>query len=230
MKDGTRSKLQVRLAATGAWVQAALLLEMLFTVLLLLPGETGITPDTLEGVYSDPALFLTFVREHGVLRWMLDPDLPFAICLFVTVWGVGAHLGEESPELSRLATAVGVVSSAFFLLVGMVELVSVPELSRLYAADPSAAVAGYRGVSVLWNGFAAGALVVNGVWILLVGVGGLRGRSLPRSLCYFGAVPAIGAFFYFLFPPLQLLAGLGYLVWLTWLGMVLWRPRSQVGT
>jgi hypothetical protein len=45
-----------------------------------------------------------------------------------------------------------------------------------------------------------------------------------------GVFPAMGAFCYLILAPLQLLAGLGHLVWITWLGMVLWRPRSQVGT
>jgi len=191
MENKVYLKFLRRLAAIGAWLQAVLLIEMLLTVLFFLPAITGITAESLEGVYIDPSKYLVFVHEHGFLRWMLDPDLPFAIVYFITVWGVGAHLREKSRELSWVATTIGVVSSAFFLGVGMIEMVSVPELAHLYLKDPISAASGYHGVTVLWNGIAAGALFTNGIWILIVGVAGLRGSILPRSFCYLGLLPAL---------------------------------------
>ena len=78
-------------------------------------------------------------------------------------------------------------------------------------------------------GSGSGGEFLGGLWVLLVSVVSLRGRSLPRSLGWLGVVVGVAGLLSII-PPLSATAyafGLLLIVWFAWLGVAMLRSAPD---
>jgi hypothetical protein len=127
---------------------------------------------------------------------------------------------------------IGLAWACLLVASGAVFNLGMENALALRAADPGAAVAGWRTVETVADALGgAGGEAMGGAWVLLVGLAGLRSQRLPRALGWCGlAIGAIGLAS--LIPPLRdaaMLFGALQIPWLAWLAVVLLRKRQPGG-
>jgi len=128
-----------------------------------------------------------------------------------------------------LATAAGLCWSVVLFASGMVETFGMTTVVSLYHTNPAAAINAWGIIETVANALgSAGGEIIGGTFTLLVCWIALRGRVLPRSLSWFGALVGAAGIISAV-PPLHdavYLFGLGQIVWLAWLGVAMLRTKA----
>ena len=102
---------------------------------------------------------------------------------------------------------------------------------RLYATDPSHAVAAWQVIELVAEALgSSGGEILGGVWILLLSASALRTQVFPVALNWLGVGILVSQASWSLVPALNGLAvvfGLLQIVWFAWLGIVMLRTRPD---
>jgi hypothetical protein len=159
----------------------------------------------------------------------------FGAVLAVLALALHARLSSVAPALMQVATAVGVMWAVVLVASGMVFNAGMAAVVDLYPANPDQAQSMWQAIEPVAQGLGrgSGGEFLGGLWVLLVSVASLRGRSLPRSLGWLGLVVGLAGLLSII-PPLSATAyavGLLLIPWFAWLGIAMLRtlraPRSR---
>jgi MFS family permease len=203
------------------YLGAAFLLAMpFFLVVVDYPGAT----DAAEKVVLLDA-------HHASMQVMyLITYVVFGVVLAVLALALHERLSPWGPTLMRVATAVGLMWAVVLVASGMVFNAGMAAVVDLYSTSPDQAQSMWQAIEPVAQGLGSGSggEFLGGLWVLLVSVVSLRGRSLPRSLGWLGLVVGFTGLLSII-PPFSATAyvfGLLMIVWFAWLGIALLRSGA----
>ncbi|MGB7980456.1 MAG: DUF4386 family protein [Candidatus Nanopelagicales bacterium] len=203
------------------YLGAAFLLAMpFFLVVVNYPAAT----DATEKV-------ALIAAHHASMHVMyLITYVLFGVVLAVLALALHARLSSAAPALMQVATAVGVMWAVVLVASGMVFNAGMAAVVDLYPADPDQAQSMWQAIEPVAQGLGSGSggEFLGGLWVLLVSVASLRGKSLPRALGWLGLVVGLAGLLSII-PPLSATAyafGLLLIPWFTWLGIAMLRSAT----
>lgn len=205
-----------RLGGVAALAEAAIyvLAFLFYGVILPAPTDAGV------------AQKFAFLGEHQVaLSFMhLIGYVLFGLVLLVLVIALDERLKANSPLLSRVASAFGLLWVGLVIASGMIANIGLATVIELYAKSPEQAQAAWVAITAVVEGLGGGNEIVGGLWVLLLSRAASRGAELPKPLGYFGI--AVGVAGVSTVYPAELsteIFGLSQIVWFLWVGVVLLR-------
>jgi hypothetical protein len=139
------------------------------------------------------------------------------------------RLKAKAPAIMQTATAFGLIWAGLVIAAGMIFIIGMDTVVKLYGQDPAQAATVWAAIDPVFEGLGGGVELVGGVWVLLVSWAALRTGGLSRALNYLGVVvgvagiltvvPALGEIGAMIF-------GLGQIGWFLWLGIVMLRGNA----
>jgi prepilin signal peptidase PulO-like enzyme (type II secretory pathway) len=127
--------------------------------------------------------------------------------------------------MAQTATAVGLIWAGLLIAAGMVLNIGFGTVVDLHGTDPALAESTWLAVDTVGNGLSGGMEIFGPIWVLLISFAALRTGALPKALNYLGIVMAVAGLATII-PALEAVGaifGLGLIVWLSWVGVVLYR-------
>ena len=206
------------------YLGAALLLAMpFFLVVVDYPGATDVADKVALLAANHASMHVMYLVTYVV----------FGVVLAVLALALHARLSSGASALMQVATAVGLMWAVVLVASGMVFNAGMAAVVDVYPANPDQATSMWRAIEPVAQGLGSGSggEFLGGLWVLLVSVVSLRGRSLPRSLGWLGVVVGVAGLLSII-PPLSATAyafGLLLIVWFAWLGVAVLRsaPAPQ---
>ena len=203
------------------YLGAALLLAMpFFLVVVDYPGATDVADKVALLAANHASMHVMYLVTYVV----------FGVVLAVLALALHARLSSGASALMQVATAVGLMWAVVLVASGMVFNAGMAAVVDVYPANPDQAMSMWQAIEPVAQGLGSGSggEFLGGLWVLLVSVVGLRGRSLPRSLGWLGVVVGVAGLLSII-PPLSATAyafGLLLIVWFAWLGVALLRSAA----
>jgi hypothetical protein len=172
--------------------------------------------------------YLSLHQAYGTLIyiWHFAMYIAFALCLTIVAIALHERLKQDSPAISRIAAALGLMYSGFVFLGGLLTIHGDEAVLALALRDPAGADALRRTIGAITLCVDSSDRLLGCLWVGLAGIAALRSKSLPRGLAILGLIIGTPAIIGMAFPSLLALSyvfGIGIIVWLAWLGFVLLR-------
>ena len=170
------------------------------------------------------------IANYGTMYAMTLADYQFfGFALAVLSFALYDRFRDSAPFMARLATVAGLFWAVVLFASGMIETFGMTTIVEMYRTNPAAAINAWGIIEPVANALgSAGGELIGGTWTLLVCLIALRGRMLPRSLSWFGALIGAAGILSAV-PPLRdvvYVFGLGQIVWLAWLGIAMLRTKA----
>lgn len=185
---------------------------------LLNPGDT-------DGWSSAQRLSFVLERKTAFQVSMTFLYVVFGAVLVVLTVALHDRLRPKAPALMPIGSAFGLIWAGLVTASGMVAIVGLEAVAKLHSQDIGQAVAAWSAIAAVHDGLGGGVEIVGGLWVLVISVASLRGRSLPRPLSYLGIVVGLAGVLT-VAPPLAALGavfGLGQIPWFAWIGLLMLR-------
>jgi hypothetical protein len=202
------------------YLAAALLGSMPYFLLVVdYPGATTAADKVALIVDHYPSMYVVYLATYVV----------FGIAVGVLALALWDRLRADATLTVRIATLVGLLWAFALVASGLIFLYGMTTIESLAATDLTAAERTWQAVEPVPLALGgAGGELLGGLWILLVSLAVLRGRTLPTALAWLGvAIGAIGLVS--VVPALHdvtAVFGLLSIAWFVWLGVVLLRTAS----
>lgn len=179
---------------------------------------------------ATPAESVDFVVGHqgSLLAWYLGIFIVFGIALVPLALALRDRLAPAAPALARIGTVFAMIWAGLMFATGMVSNIGIEAVVDLVDDDPSQATAVWSAIDAVTNGLGGGNELVGALWILLVSAAAFGTRLLPRWLNVVGVLSAVAGLAT-LIPgaeAIEMVFGLGTIVWFAGVGTVLVRSRS----
>jgi hypothetical protein len=112
---------------------------------------------------------------------------------------------------------------------GMISNIGIEAVADLAETDPDRAVTVWSTIDTVANGLGGGNELVGGIWIALVSIAGIITARLPRWLNWVGIVTAVAGLITVVpdFEAVEMVFGLGSIVWFVGVGIALCRTSTQ---
>ncbi|MFY0679534.1 MAG: hypothetical protein JXR13_03065 [Thalassovita sp.] len=175
-----------------------------------------------------PAVVQFSVDQTGfMLLWNTVIYIVNALALAVLVVALHARLSLHTPSLAQVTQALGIIWATLVLGAGMIANVATEHTARIGATDPDAAAALWEILHAVELGLGGGNEIAGGIWIGLVSIAGLKGRSLGKIAIALGLLTGLGGLAT-LVPAIGDIAGavfgLGAIAWFIATGVALLSP------
>ena len=182
--------------------------------------------------FADPLDRTAQVVAHqgSFTAFVLVAYVAFAVWLVVFSLALHEEVGVGGPALAKVGTVFALVWATLLVGSGLVYKAGLAAVASLHATDPSGASALLRVVEVMHEGLGCSVEIPGGLWMILMGLAGLRsGRQSPnlhRLGIFLGTcgiltvIPAI-------YVPSVAIFALGSIVWFAWWGGLLLYPTSE---
>ena len=186
-----------------------------------------LAPQGFVDPVADPSGSLAFLLDHTAVMsaWYALLYLLGGAAMALVALGVRDRLAS-APGPARVSAALGLVWSGLLVASGSVAVVGQHAVVSLHAGDPDLARSTWTSVSIVQDALGGGVEVAGALWAMVVGLAVLRTRTLPAALGGLAlglaavglvtVVPAASEVSTSIF-------GIGFIVWFTWLGVVLAR-------
>ena len=205
---------------------ATYLFGFVFLVTVLAPLGFG-TGDT------DASAVVAFIdAQSGLLIvWNTVIYILNAFALAVLVVALDARLKSTTPDWAAITRALGLIWATLVLGAGMMANVTVEYAAKLFPINPTQAAEDWALLQIVELGL-GGNEIAGGVWILLVSVAGMMGRSLGKISVGLGLLTGAGGLAT-LVPAIGDVAGavfgLGAIAWFIAVGLSLTIVRQARG-
>ncbi|MDY6938502.1 MAG: hypothetical protein SWY16_12620 [Cyanobacteriota bacterium] len=204
------SRLQ-KIGGIAAFLNVAVAIAMFATAIVLIGPAAMSDPSKLaQMAVQNPAPLLV---QDGL------KFISVAISI-VLILAIASYLNRDNLTLNStllwVATGFGFCSVLCLFCNATLSLYAISQ-----ASDPSGAILSLDRVNSIIGLLGLAALVLDGVWFLLISWISLKGRQLPKSLCYLG----LGIGVLSLIPPLGIIVLLLGIAWSVWIGRVLLRSE-----
>lgn len=210
----------------AALLQAATIVVGLAMFATLLSDYTTGDPEPGESV--------AFIADHYATMyvWNLIVMVTFGVLLVPVAFALYERVKTGSTALAQTATAFALIWAGLLIGAGMVTLIDLGTIADLAGTDPSRAETVWTTLDSIEGGLGGTIEIVGGLWVFLISLAALRTGEFPKALNYVGIVISVSAFVTIV-PALELVGavfGLGLIVWLGWLGAVLYRGSSRAAS
>jgi hypothetical protein len=176
---------------------------------------------------ATPAESVDFLVGHQgqLLAWYIGIFIVFGAALVPFALALRQRLVDRAPVLANTATVFAAIWAALMYATGMVSNIGIEAVADLADTDPDRAVSVWSAIDTVTNGLGGGNELVGGIWIGLVSLAGFATARLPRWLNVTGAVTAIAGLVTVVpqFEVVEMVFGLGSIVWFIGAGIVLLR-------
>jgi len=183
---------------------------------------------------QEPGESVAFIADHYATMYVWNLIVMVAFGVLLVPVGLALHdrLKEGSGALSQVATALALIWAGLLIGAGMVTLVDLGTVADLADTDPGRAESVWISLDSVERGMGGTIEIVGGLWVLLISWAALRTGVFPKALNYIGIVISVSAFATIV-PAFELVGavfGLGLIVWLVWLGVIMYRSGPSAPT
>lgn len=166
--------------------------------------------------------YMDFLVDHAtiVYLWHFSMYLINGACLVVLVLAINERLGPYSPNLAKIATAFGLIWTAFVILSGLITNYGIAALIALYGKSPAQAEALKIAFDVVTAGIDSSDKFAGCLWVGLVSLASFKQRVFPRAFDIFGMAISVMGLVGTTIPSLVSISyvfGVGAIVW--WIGV-----------
>lgn len=187
--------------------------------------------------YTDPDAtpqeLVAFLVDHqgALLAWYLGIFIVFGAALVPLGLALRRRLAADTPILADTAAVFVMIWAALMFATGMISNIGIEAVADLAETDPDAAASLWTSIDTVTNGLGGGNEIVGGLWILLVSVAGLLSARLPRWLNLVGVLTGVAGAATVVpgFESVEMVFGLGSIVWFIGVGVVLLRRGDSSG-
>ncbi len=179
---------------------------------------------------ATPAESVDFLVDHQgtLLAWYVGIFIVFGAALVPFGLALRKRLVGEAPILADLGATFAMIWAGLMYATGMISNIGIESVADLAESDPERAVTVWSSIDTVTDGLGGGNELVGGIWILLVSIAGLVTTRLPRWLNVVGVVTAAAGFITVVpaFEAVEMVFGLGSIVWFIGAGVTLLRHRE----
>ncbi len=188
--------------------------------------------------YTDPDATLAesvdFLVGHqgALLAWYIGIFIVFGAALVPLGLALRNRLAHGAPVLANASMVFAGIWAAVMFATGMISNIGIEAVADLAASEPDRAATVWSTIDTITNGLGGGNELVGGIWILLVSIAGLITAKLPRWLNVVGIITAVAGLVTLVpdFEAVEMVFGLGSIIWFVGVGITLLRDRTPVGT
>ena len=182
---------------------------------------------------ATPAESVDFLIDHQgqLLAWYIGIFIVFGAALVPLALALRQRLVDRAPILANTATVFAAIWAALMYATGMISNIGIEAVADLADTDPDRAASVWSAIDTVTNGLGGGNELVGGIWIGLISLAGFVTARLPRWLNVTGAVTAIAGLGTVVpaFEAVEMVFGLGSIVWFIGAGIALLRRDDQAG-
>lgn len=182
---------------------------------------------------ATPAESVDFLVDHQgqLLAWYIGIFIVFGAALVPLALALRQRLVDQAPILTNTATVFAAIWAALMYATGMISNIGIEAVADLADTDPDRAASVWSAIDTVTNGLGGGNELVGGIWIGLISIAGFATARLPRWLNVTGAVTAIAGLVTVVpqFEVVEMVFGLGSIVWFIGVGITLLRRNEHVG-
>jgi hypothetical protein len=187
--------------------------------------------------YTDPdataAESVDFLVGHQgqLLAWYIGIFIVFGAALVPLALALRQRLVDHAPVLANTATVFAAIWAALMYATGMVSNIGIEAVADLADTEPDRAASVWAAIDTVTDGLGGGNELVGGIWIGLISVAGFATARLPRWLNITGVVTAIAGLITVVpaFEAVEMVFGLGSIVWFIGAGVTLLRRDDRAG-
>ncbi len=180
----------------------------------------------------DPGESVAFIADNytALYVWNLIVMIAFGALLVPLALALYERLKAGSNALAQTATAFGLIWACLLIGAGMVTNIDLGTVGDVFATDPGRAQSVWLALDSVERGLGGTIEITGGLWVFLISLTALQTREFPAALNYLGLAISVSAFATIVpaFEPIGIGWGLGLIVWLGWLGVVMYRSRETV--
>ncbi|MGB0112393.1 MAG: hypothetical protein WBP59_04160 [Ilumatobacteraceae bacterium] len=181
---------------------------------------------------ATPAESVDFLVDHqgSLLAWYIGIFIVFGATLVPLGLALRQRLAGAAPLLANAGMVFAAIWAALMYATGMISNIGIEAVADLADSDPDRAATVWSTIDTVTNGLGGGNELVGGLWILLVSIAGLLTARLPRGLNVVGIATAVAGLLTVVpaFEAVEMVFGLGSIVWFVGIGVTLVRARDAV--
>lgn len=185
--------------------------------------------------YTDPDATpeesVAFLVDHqgALLAWYLGIFIVFGAALVPLGLALRRRLAAGTPVLADTAAVFVAIWAVLMFATGMISNIGIESVADLADTESEAAVALWTSIDTVANGLGGGNEIVGGLWILLVSIAGLLSARLPRWLNIVGVATGVAGAATVVpgFEAVEMVFGLGSIVWFVGVGVALLRGGTS---
>lgn len=182
---------------------------------------------------ATPAESVGFLVDHQgqLLAWYIGIFIVFGAALVPLALALRQRLVDRAPILANTATVFAAIWAALMFATGMISNIGIEAVADLADSDPDGATSVWSAIDTVTNGLGGGNELVGGIWIGLISVAGFVTARLPLWLNVTGIVTAIAGLVTVVpaFEAVEMVFGVGSIVWFIGAGIVLLRRDDRAG-
>ena len=182
---------------------------------------------------ATPAESVDFLVDHQgqLLAWYIGIFIVFGAALVPLALALRQRLVDRAPILTNTATVFAAIWAALMYATGMISNIGIEAVADLADTDPDRAASVWSAIDTVTNGLGGGNELVGGIWIGLISLAGFVTARLPRWLNVTGVVTAIAGLVTVVpaFEAVEMVFGVGSIVWFIGAGVALLRRDDQAG-
>ena len=180
---------------------------------------------------ATPSESVDFLVDHqgSLLAWYIGIFIVFGAALVPQGLALRQRLAG-APLLANAGMVFAAIWAALMYATGMISNIGIEAVADLAESDPDRAATVWSTIDTVTNGLGGGNELVGGIWILLVSIAGLLTARLPRWLNVVGIMTAVAGLLTVVpaFEAVEMVFGLGSIVWFVGIGVTLLRENDAV--
>ena len=186
--------------------------------------------------YTDPDITpddsVDFLVGHqgSLLAWYIGIFIVFGAALVPMGLALRQRLEGAAPVLANTGMVFAAIWATLMYATGMISNIGIEAVADLAESDPDRAATVWSAIDTVTNGLGGGNELVGGIWILLVSIAGILTARLPRWLNFVGVVTAVAGLATVVpdFEAIEMVFGLGSIIWFVGIGVTLLRDGRTV--
>ena len=191
---------------------------------------TAMNPENADPLSQLQKLEFVLERKNLFVLWNTVIYVIFGVALVGLTATLHQALQHATPLIMSLATPFGFIWSGLVIASGMIATVGLAAVDQTYTVNVNDTVLAWQIIGAIQNGIGGGVEVTGGLWVLLISLAALRGKTiLPKLLNWLGlAVGAAGIVT--LIPALSgfgAIFGLLQIVWFIGVGIIMLRKSDS---
>ena len=179
---------------------------------------------------ATPAESVDFLINHQgtLLAWYIGIFIVFGAALVPFGLALRERLVGGAPILANIGVVFAMIWAGLMFATGMISNIGIESVADLAETNLEGATTVWSSIDTVTNGLGGGNELVGGFWILLVSIAGFATKRLPQWLNVVGVVTAVAGVITVVpaFEAIEMVFGLGSIVWFIGAGVTLLRHRE----